>query len=204
MANFKKICDFFGDCPAAVPALAVAVFKGIFRPMFTMMDKHQDPESKKYAAFREGMTEVVAFLSYLVTSVGAGMLAKPIAKKANMPEKLPIIKNSLAFIAVCITTVTVIPIACNLTLKPIMDFYSKHFTKGKADVEELEEKLESAGLPFGSDSDDIEDIKKLDVVSGTKAVNFNANMIRPNFCANRMATFQAFKAPAGYNMKVGG
>ena len=59
----------------SIAVATVAAFKGIFRPIFTMSDKKEDPETKKYAAIREGVTELIAIPAY----VGAGMLAEKIS-----------------------------------------------------------------------------------------------------------------------------
>ena len=60
--KLKDICLSLGKHNDALYAvLAIAMFKGIMRPTFTMMDKESDKETKKYAAFREGLTEVIAF-----------------------------------------------------------------------------------------------------------------------------------------------
>ncbi|MDD3013678.1 MAG: hypothetical protein PHC34_08260 [Candidatus Gastranaerophilales bacterium] len=55
--------------------MAIAICKGIFRPIFTMMDEKQDPESKKYAAFREGVTELIAFPTYFLSGKLADILS---------------------------------------------------------------------------------------------------------------------------------
>ena len=57
--------------------MAIAVVKGIARPLFTMTDKHADPETKKYTAIREGLTEVVAIPTYFA----CGELASKVADK---------------------------------------------------------------------------------------------------------------------------
>ncbi len=55
--------------------MAIATAKGIFRPLFTMMDKKENSETKKYTAIREGLTEVIAIPSYLLCGELAGKLA---------------------------------------------------------------------------------------------------------------------------------
>lgn len=73
----QKIFTKFGaiDSVAYIASLFIAGAKGVFRPIFTMMDKKQDPESKKYAATREGLTEVIAIPSYFVFEQVAKKLA---------------------------------------------------------------------------------------------------------------------------------
>ena len=123
--NFlKKICNSLGEHNDALYAvLAIAVFKGVMRPTFTMMDKKSDKETKKYAAFREGLTEVIAFCSYILTHKLVLPLAVPLAKKTRKSPKK--IKNGLSLLSVCLTAGVIIPAVCNLTLKPIMDGVKK-------------------------------------------------------------------------------
>jgi hypothetical protein len=48
MGLVTTICEKLGKANEPVYAVAaVAVFKGIFRPLFTMQDKEQAPETKK-------------------------------------------------------------------------------------------------------------------------------------------------------------
>ena len=49
--GLKRICISLGrNNDPVIAVLGIAVFKGIFRPLFTMMDKEEKPERKKYAA----------------------------------------------------------------------------------------------------------------------------------------------------------
>lgn len=74
--NLDKIITSLGknNKPTYV-VMAIATAKGIFRPLFTMMDKKENPETKKYAAIREGLTEVIAIPSYFVCGELAAKLA---------------------------------------------------------------------------------------------------------------------------------
>jgi len=140
-ASSEKICSYFGDNEnaAIVVAVTIAVFKGIFRPLFTMMDKKQDPDAKVYAAFREGLTELVAVPLYIAVPLLAGAIAKKkFAKTAdnimNAKEIANNVKNAKTiakFIGVCITTL-LIPAACNIIQPPIMDAFKKHQDSKKA------------------------------------------------------------------------
>ena len=139
--QLKNICESLGKHNDAIYAvLAIAMFKGVMRPTFTMMDKKSDPKAKKYAAFREGLTEAIAFASYLVTHKLIQYAIKPLAKKTGASPKK--IKNGLSLLSVCLTAGIVIPVVCNLTLKPIMDGVSKIWDKkrkkasGKFDIKE--------------------------------------------------------------------
>ena len=77
--------------------MAIAVVKGIARPLFTMSDKHADPETKKYTAIREGLTEVVAIPTYFA----CGELAGKVANKLNLsPEKKALARSNFMFLGV--------------------------------------------------------------------------------------------------------
>ena len=129
--NFlKKICNSLGEHNDALYAvLAIAVFKGVMRPTFTMMDKKSDKETKKYAAFREGLTEAIAFASYIITHKIFKSLAPKLAKKTGKSDKK--IANGLSLLSVCLTAGIIIPAVCNLTLKPVMDLVKKVSDKNK-------------------------------------------------------------------------
>ena len=126
--GLKTICEKLGrNNDPVIAVLGIAVFKGVFRPLFTMMDKEEPPERKKYAAFREGLTEAIAFCSYFVTSYAAKALAGPICKAVGKTSDSAIHKTekSLSFLAVCLAAVAIIPGVCNITLKPIMEAAQK-------------------------------------------------------------------------------
>ena len=122
--GLKGVCTSLGKHNDALYAvLAIAMFKGIMRPTFTMMDKKSDRKTKKYAAFREGLTEVIAFGSYIATHAALVPLSVKWAKKAGVsPKKL---KNGVSLFSVCLSAGVIIPAICNLTLKPIMDGIQK-------------------------------------------------------------------------------
>ena len=60
----KSLTKFGMNNSPSVVAMGVATAKGIFRPMFTMMDKKEDYQTKRYTAFREGLTEMIAIPIY--------------------------------------------------------------------------------------------------------------------------------------------
>ena len=127
--GLKGLCVSLGKHNDALYAvLAIAVFKGIFRPTFTMMDKHEKPEVKRYAAFREGLTEGIAFASYFVSSKLLKKVAKPICNAVKRPEMLGQVEHSMSFLAVC-----------NLTVKPLMDLYKGFQKKRNCGLEKHEE-----------------------------------------------------------------
>ena len=127
--KLKDLCISLGKHNDALYAvLAIAMFKGVMRPTFTMMDQKTDHQSKKYAAFREGLTEAIAFGSYLLTHRLIQFAVVPLARAYNKVNKnqeksisLKKLQNGLSLLSVCLTAGIIIPVVCNLTLKPIMD-----------------------------------------------------------------------------------
>ena len=145
--GLKGLCVSLGKHNDALYAvLAIAVFKGIFRPTFTMMDKSEKPEVKRYAAFREGLTEGIAFVSYFITSKLLKKVAKPLCNAVKRPEALGQIEHSISFLAVCLSAGVVIPAVCNLTLKPIMDLYKGFQKKRNCGLEKHEDANEEKKL----------------------------------------------------------
>lgn len=122
-------------CTPTYVVVAVATAKGIFRPLFTMMDKKESPETKKYTALREGMTEVVAIPTYIFFGQ---FLPNKAAKLIKDPAKQAIAKHNTSFIGVCTAALLVIPALCSITVKPFTD---KIFNK-KDDKKENSAKLD--------------------------------------------------------------
>ena len=145
----KNLTKFGENNTPAVVSMGIAAAKGIFRPIFTMSDKKQDYETRRYAAWREGLTEAIAipiyFLSGVVSKVVAKKLARPeyfmkkdILEKSRAGDKspevlnavkqaeilakenLPKIQTTIGFAGVCISALFLIPLICSLTIKPIM------------------------------------------------------------------------------------
>ncbi len=108
---------------ALYSVLTIAAFKGVFRPLFTMMDKKSEPETKKYTAIREGLTEVIAAGVYIGVDKVVSLLAKPLTK--NCPKNIGKVKNSLSFIGVCTSAAVIIPATCNAAIKPVMNAIKK-------------------------------------------------------------------------------
>lgn len=124
--SFKKTFEFMGDNPdsAVYVAVAIAIFKGIFRPIFTMTDKKSDPETKKYTAIREGLTEGIAVPVYIaVPMIAEKLIVKNFFNKADPVTKKAVTAN-VKFIAVLAST-AIIPAVCNLVQPPIMEAYKK-------------------------------------------------------------------------------
>lgn len=124
--KFKNICLKLGENnkPTYV-VMAIAAVKGICRPTFTMMDKKEEPKTKKYTAIREGLTEIIAIPVYWGLGEGSAKLANKF-----LPDELKAkgAKNCM-LIGVCAAALFVIPGLCSLAIKPLMDkFY--HNKKG--------------------------------------------------------------------------
>lgn len=120
MSKFiKNICKTLGENnkPTYV-VMAIATVKGICRPLFTMMDKKEDPETKKYTALREGLTEVIAIPAYWSCGELASKLSKAITKDKTLVKRA---ETNLMFIGVCTAALFVIPALCSAIIKPVMD-----------------------------------------------------------------------------------
>ena len=140
LANkFRNICIKLGENNKPTYAvMAIATVKGIARPTFTMMDKHEDPETKKYTALREGLTEVVAIPAYW----GCGELAAKIAKQMKVsPEKQALAGHNFMFLGVCAAALFVIPALASLAIKPFMGLIQGDKNKKKEAPQE-EHKLD--------------------------------------------------------------
>ena len=123
--TFTNLCSSLGKSNKSLySALTIAVSKGTLRPTFTMMDKKQEKSSKRYAAFREGLTGAVAIVSYLVTDNIVEKLAVPFCKKAKILDKLPEVKPVLSLFSVSFSALLVIPMICNFATKPLLDKFS--------------------------------------------------------------------------------
>lgn len=105
----------------------IAVFKGTFRPIFTLRDKSQDPKTKKYAAIREGVTEIAALPLYAATPWAAGRLVDKFYHGGQKDR----VMGSSKFLGVCVAT-TIIPFVCNLIQPPIMKALKNHDDKKHA------------------------------------------------------------------------
>ena len=147
MANFqsiKNICKKLGENnkPTYV-VMSIAAVKGICRPTFTMMDKKEKPETKKYTALREGLTEAIAIPVYwacgeLAAKFGKYVVSKDMDKKIAKLEQegktytqeakdemraaaIKKGKTGLMFIGVCTAALFIIPAVCSAVIKPIMN-----------------------------------------------------------------------------------
>lgn len=188
--NLKRICESLGEHNDALYAvLAIAVFKGVMRPTFTMMDKDSDKETKKYAAFREGLTEAIAFASYIITHKIFKIFAPKIAEKTGKSVKK--VTNGLSLFSVCLTAGIIIPAVCNLTLKPVMDLVKSLGDKKKNKItkDSAEGKL---------------DIKENALVGMKKPDGYNS-VYSPSLSTNSKLLMESLykMRMQNYNMKVG-
>lgn len=141
----SKICTSLGKTNSPLIAtLTISGSKGILRPTFTMMDKKSDPETKKYVATREGLTELVAIAEYALSDKLVSNLAKPICKKAGRTDANDIakVKAGLSLLSIWGCAAVVIPMTCNIILPPIMKalFRNKkhrHRYKKNLDIKEI-------------------------------------------------------------------
>ena len=119
--NFENIFKFLGKSTygGVIVMCSIAVFKGIFRPIFTMMDKKSDPETKKYAAIREGLTELAALPLYATVPILLEKIVSKIYKGRSNEETL---KANAKFLGLGAATL-IIPAVCNVIQPPIMKAY---------------------------------------------------------------------------------
>lgn len=97
-SSFQKLITSIGKNNQALYAVvAIAVAKGIFRPVFTMMDKEQDKKSKQYAALREGLTEVIAIPTYIVLNTICNKAAPMFIDKKKVKTGTLTLNNKRTF-----------------------------------------------------------------------------------------------------------
>lgn len=155
----KNACLKLGTNNKAIyPVMAVAAANGIFRPTFTLLKKGENPESKKYAALREGLTEVIAVPTYFACGEIAAKFGKYIASKSMDKRIVDMEKNGrtltkevkknmkdtfiakgqtgLMLIGVCFAAGVVIPALCSVVVKPIMKKISPKNEPPKLDIKE--------------------------------------------------------------------
>ncbi len=132
MGLVGKLCETLGKANEPVyTVVAVACFKGILRPIFTMMDKHQDPETKKYAAIREGSTELIAVPTYLFLSWAVQKLAPAFAPDKTIGRTLEHSQRTLGFLGVCFAALYAIPKLCNVAMPHVMKAFKRDKPKEK-------------------------------------------------------------------------
>lgn len=132
----KNLCTKLGKNNKPIYAvMAIACAKGIARPTITMMDKHEDPTTKKYTALREFLTEVVAIPTYWA----CGEMAGKLGSKLNIaPEKKAMASHSLMFLGVCTAALIIIPALASITIKPFMNAIQGKNQKKKDSIASIE------------------------------------------------------------------
>lgn len=137
-----KICDTLGvNNKATYPVMLIALVKGICRPTFTMMDKTEKPETKKYTALREGLTEIIAIPTYWACGELTAKLASKFKFKKDMPADVQAslrkrASKNMMFIGVCVAALFVIPGLCSVAIKPIMDKFMPQNNPPKQPIKE--------------------------------------------------------------------
>lgn len=174
--SIEGLFKVLGDNPNAAVMITctVAFFRGIFRPIFTMMDKDSDPDTKKYAAFREGLTEAIAIPVYIATPflIDKGIINKVFKDEPNFK----IIKSTSKFLSVCLAAV-LIPAVCNIVQPPVMKAYKKFEESKKAK-------------------------KNLDIIVGGNDPTMQNPPINPTFKGKNILSIKPFSSN-NYGMRVG-
>lgn len=177
-APFEQTCKFLGDNPHAAVMITcvVAGFRGIIRPIFTLMDKDPDTEKKKYAAFREGLTEAIAIPVYIATPF---VIDKGIVERVFKDEpKFKTIKSTSQFLSVCLAAV-LIPLVCNVVQPPVMKAFKNYEDSKKAK-------------------------KKLDVTVGGNGTVIEPPQVNSTFKGNNLLPIKTFSSnKTNYGMRVG-
>lgn len=169
--SFKKVCLNLGAKNKATYAvMAIAVVKGIARPTFTMMDDKADPKTKKYAAIREGLTEVVAIPTYYACGESAAKVAGGLKLS---PEKRALAEHNFMFLGVCLAALLVIPALTSLIIKPLMKKIEQK-DKGENDIKKLDIK------DFDDDDFDLDRVKRLNYQPNKQRIGYNKSEIYSN------------------------
>ena len=154
----KMLVKFGKSNSPTFVAMSIAAAKGIFRPAFTMTDKKESYETKRYTALREGLTELIAIPVYYLSGVASQRISEKLAipkyfmkkdvyqkyasgdtskevlsaveqAKALAEKNLPKMKLTSSFIGVGLSALLFIPLICSITIKPIMSAIEKKNTK---------------------------------------------------------------------------
>ena len=154
----KMLVKFGKSNSPTFVAMSIAAAKGIFRPAFTMTDKKESYETKRYTALREGLTELIAIPVYYLSGVASQRISEKLAipkhfmkkdvyqkyasgdtskevlsaveqAKALAEKNLPKMKLTSSFIGVGLSALLFIPLICSITIKPIMSAIEKKNAK---------------------------------------------------------------------------
>ena len=126
--------------------MAVAVTNGIFKPLSSLTDKKEAKETKRYAALREFLTEVVAVPTYWA----CGELAAKVAEKYfKNPNDIKMAKTNMMFLGVCTAALLVIPGVCSLVVKPFTDMiFNKKQKNGNQKTLDVLQKTQELNIPM--------------------------------------------------------
>ena len=114
----KKIMESVGkNNSPRYAVVAIATANGIFKPLSTLLDKKEKPETKKYTALREFLTECIAIPIY----IGCSFIAEKFVKGIKDPQRAKLAKSNLGFLGVCAAAALVIPAFCSVVIKPMTD-----------------------------------------------------------------------------------
>ena len=185
---FKRLCfDLGKNNSPEYAVVAIATVKGIARPTITMMDKKEDPQTKKYTALREGLTEVVAIPTYIT----CGYLAGKLGGKLNLaPDQKSAAVKNFKFLGVCLAALLVIPALASVTIKPFMKKIQEKKIDELEDLDDLFDKDDEHKLDIKEKSEDIAVLNK-PVFKSTKPVTQHINGV---YMPNKLSG----------NMRVGG
>ena len=153
--SIKKVLISLGkNNKPTYAVMAIAVVKGVARPLFTLSDKHADPETKKYTAIREALTEVVAIPTYFA----CGELAGKVAGKLKLsPEKQALARSNFMFLGVCAAALLVIPALASVTIKPFMKKIQDNKKNSNKELEKVSEKLDIIDIDDDFEVDKLKD-----------------------------------------------
>ena len=178
--SIKETCRSLGknNKPTYV-VMAIAAVKWICRPAFTMMDKTEDPKTKKYTALREGLTEAIAIPAYWGCGELAAKLANHVFKDEALAKRA---EKNLMFLGVCTAALVVIPGLCSAVIKPIMDKLGlKAPVKGEKPQQQVQQP-EQAQAVLNTPQQFKKPIQQKDVYKPT----MNGYMARPNMSGLRV------------------
>jgi len=114
-----NLCEKLGKNNKAIyTVMAIASCKGIVRPTLSLTDKKESPDSRKYAALREIMTEFTG----VPTTFGLGMLGEHLAKYVAKPgtQSFKNAQSIMSFLGICLAAAYFVPKFCNMSMPPIM------------------------------------------------------------------------------------
>jgi len=190
--KLKTICIKMADNKPIVAVAAIATFKAIMRPLYSLANKDEPKKTRHYAALRDFCTEAIAIPSYILMSKGAEIFAEKltiaptIAENISKKQKISNVKDCLQFIAIGGTATFIIPYLCNLILPHAMNLLKKHQDKQQNNTPQ---------------------VKKLDTLIGND-LKINNNSLDKNNLNNPVSTkynlWKQSMIPSNSRMRIGG